>query len=290
VAGGYDGLQPHGSGPCGTPSSVNHSLIPPWTDPSAEATDSAFFGKGSSSHHSTCSRRSGQGKEDNEEKRKEQGSSEDDVVHGLAVPFAGQGEITLLQLKSKMVMIVSCKLCCLHHDVWSVTGRGFTPLMTAVAEKDIYSLNQCLGGGKVGVDDQSLSKMTALHLACALRNQPSVSALLKHGADLTICDRVGRSPLMIASMRGDKEIVQFLLEKGASEDDFINSLDSFQYSALCYASMRGSKGVAKLLLEHGADPGTRVVSISRTPGGLARRFGHDRLADILDEARHSQVC
>ena len=55
--------------------------------------------------------------------------------------------------------------------------------------------------------------------------------------------------LIEKSIKGDTEIVNFLLKSGAD----INHQDYFQYTALMRASENGHLEIAKLLLEYGAD-------------------------------------
>lgn len=72
---------------------------------------------------------------------------------------------------------------------------------------------------------------------------------LTQGAYLDVRDRLGNTPLIIASDNGYMEIVRYLLNRGAS----VNSLNNYGYSALHSAMVNGHRGVVSILLSKGAD-------------------------------------
>ena len=59
----------------------------------------------------------------------------------------------------------------------------------------------------------------------------------------------GYTPLMIASYKGNADIVKLLLEYNAS----VNITNNYNYTALIYACIYGNADVVKILLEHKAD-------------------------------------
>jgi len=105
-----------------------------------------------------------------------------------------------------------------------------------------------------------------LHLAIGNDDVEMVRLLLKSGADVSLADTTGETPLMMASDLGDPVIVSSLLDKGASVD----ARDpEYQQTALMLAARGGHTAVARLLIKHGArvDAQTRTgpVPAFRTP-------------------------
>jgi ankyrin repeat protein len=80
-------------------------------------------------------------------------------------------------------------------------------------------------------------------------NREDVGAHIKGGIDVNMKDKEGYSALLIATEKGDIDMVKLLLEKGAD----VNARDIDGYTALMYVAYNGNLEIAKLLLEHGAD-------------------------------------
>ena len=83
----------------------------------------------------------------------------------------------------------------------------------------------------------------------------------------------GRSPLMVASGRGQYDVVKFLLEKGAQVD----FLDEYGKSALMLAS---EYNVAKLLVESGARV-NRLDTNGKSALIIASENGHSKVVEFL---------
>jgi ankyrin repeat protein len=73
---------------------------------------------------------------------------------------------------------------------------------------------------------------------------------LASGADINGKDREGMTPLMHAALRGNQEIVEFLLKRRARVD----LVDIFGVTALMQASWAGHAGIVADLVTAGADP------------------------------------
>ncbi|CAH1798952.1 unnamed protein product [Owenia fusiformis] len=84
---------------------------------------------------------------------------------------------------------------------------------------------------------------TALHYATYSDHAEMVNLLLDHDANVTI-DADGRSPLHVASVRGNLTIVQYLTKKSIPLDQ----IDNFGFSPLDLACLRGHVKVAEHLL------------------------------------------
>ena len=69
-------------------------------------------------------------------------------------------------------------------------------------------------GARLNVKETTFG-MTALHVAASKGNKEIVELLLTRGADIEAREDTGRTALHTAAFRGYMEIVKFLLEKGA---------------------------------------------------------------------------
>ncbi|GBG27246.1 Ankyrin repeat domain-containing protein 1 [Hondaea fermentalgiana] len=101
-----------------------------------------------------------------------------------------------------------------------------------------------------------------IHLACHLKDRNLIQLLLKHGADMTIVDKKGRTVLhcailtRTAAQKGRaQETVQclrMLLDQGA--DEFVNVQDDAGNTALHFAVQTGNAEIVRVLLESAGNP------------------------------------
>ncbi|KAF6810076.1 ankyrin repeat protein, partial [Colletotrichum plurivorum] len=105
-----------------------------------------------------------------------------------------------------------------------------------------------------------------------------VKVLLEKGADVSVADNHGFTPLFAASNGGHFEVVKVLLEKGAD----VSVADNNGWTPLNAASIGGHFEVVKVLLEEGAD-----VSVADnngwTPLTSASNGGHLEVVKVLLE-------
>ena len=66
---------------------------------------------------------------------------------------------------------------------------------------------------------------------------------------LEVCDRRGRTPLILASLHGHMEVCKVLIAADAD----VEAVDKADKTPLAYAASRGHREIAKLLLDHGAE-------------------------------------
>ena len=92
--------------------------------------------------------------------------------------------------------------------------------------------------------------------------------------DWCVNDRAGKTPLMLATLRNDPDVLEYILRSGASSS--INAVDNTHNSALMYAScLTNCSNVFKLLLQFKADVylvnqyGDDVFSILQKRGQLS---------------------
>jgi uncharacterized protein len=116
-----------------------------------------------------------------------------------------------------------------------------------------------------GVSVENSLGDTPLHGAVRDNNTQVVETLLKHGADVSVRNNKGRTPLWCVVktpefveeaiqfsdylQRFHIDVVQILLSKGAD----INSKDDFMTTPLMAAAHRGMPNLVHLLLKQGAD-------------------------------------
>ena len=124
--------------------------------------------------------------------------------------------------------------------------RGETPLMEAIRENAMRSLQVLLDHPKIDIEAAANNGDTALMIASFTRNTAAVKALLAHGAEV---NRHGWTPLHYAAAVGDVEIVQLLLDKSA----YVDAESPNKTTPLMMAARGGQTNVAKVLIEAGAD-------------------------------------
>jgi len=89
-------------------------------------------------------------------------------------------------------------------------------------------------------------------------------------------DRFGRTSLHLASLRGDTEIVELLLEAGAN----VNIKNKFGWTPLHLAAREGHIDIVQMLLEAGANIGAKN-KFGRTPLDYAVKHRHTDIVRML---------
>jgi len=106
--------------------------------------------------------------------------------------------------------------------------------------------------------------------------------LIAGGADINRRTNRGWTPLMNATLAGDRERVALLLESGADA----TATDEQRFTALHMAAIWGPVDIVELLLEAGASPWMRSRT-GRSPkveAGYNRRDDGDEIRRLIDEA------
>ena len=81
--------------------------------------------------------------------------------------------------------------------------------------------------------------------------------------------------LVRAAANGHIAAVRLMLERGAD----VNARE--RATALHEAALRGDRDLVEMLLDHGADPSVHDAYHGATPAGWAAYAGHDALAEYL---------
>lgn len=112
-------------------------------------------------------------------------------------------------------------------------------------------LNPHLVAVPVAVAPHQLPRAVAIHEATRNQDFEGLALLLEEDPSLIHAeDVVGRSPLMMSSLRGHVEVSAWLLDHGAPLD----AVDVNKRTAMYNAASYGFVEVVKLLMERGADP------------------------------------
>jgi len=110
----------------------------------------------------------------------------------------------------------------------------------------------------------AISKLGGVYLAAYLGDISGVKVYLKQGKEVNAANEDGKTPLQIAAMAGEREMLEFLIANGAD----INMKDHAGSTALDYARCHQHFDIAKLLVTKGAT--------STVPKGWLRRGSHPK--------------
>ena len=154
--------------------------------------------------------------------------------------------------------------------------RGSLGLLTYLLDHGA-NINQ--GTTCVDDDDDEAQQMTPLLLACSRGHTRVMDLLLERGADPTLVDGHGTTPLMAASLGGSVECVRRLLGHEVAKTT-INAQDADGVCALGYACERGYSVIVVLLLEAGTDP-TLKDTDGQTPMDLANNYSHQECVRLI---------
>ena len=150
------------------------------------------------------------------------------------------------------------------------------------------------------INAHNINRATPLHYAVFTKSVRTTTLLINCGAYIDPQDAAGRTPLMIACQQNDGEIVQLLLDRGASlrcfdlcgdsalhhasrgksltcirnllrntESD-LNYCNNFEETALHLACATGSHTAVRFLLEAGSDPEAKT-KFGKTPSDYVPR-------------------
>lgn len=132
------------------------------------------------------------------------------------VPFWGDKSQNVSFLKELMLAIAENINVTFRHP-----RQGNTPLVMAAAFDDTKSILALIKRG-ANVNQQTSmlnhrpNQWSALHIAVYLGNINACAALLENNANIEAVADPGRmTPLMVAAVYGSKQMIEFLIEKGA---------------------------------------------------------------------------
>ncbi|USE34550.1 ankyrin repeat domain-containing protein [Endozoicomonas sp. SCSIO W0465] len=153
-----------------------------------------------------------------------------------------------------------------------------TALFRACHDGDLIALKQLIDRG-ADVNARDLNGFTALMFASMQDRRELVAFLIERGADINavLCngDNLnGCTALMLASMNGHREVIKLLIDGDAD----VNACMENGITALILASVNGHSEVIELLIDRGVNISAAVVSNAAM---LASKNGHDKVVELL---------
>jgi len=158
-------------------------------------------------------------------------------------------------------------------------------LVTAIQEGRISEAQALIQAG-ADVNHYRRGDGTPLTVAAQTGSQPMAETLLSAGANVNGAAPGDGNPLIVAAARGNLDLVQLFVESGADVNGYVLGDET----PLINAAARDHIDVARFLIERGADVNLAVDSGNgrfgpdmRSPLGQAQRFGHRRMANLLEQ-------
>ena len=122
-----------------------------------------------------------------------------------------------------------------------------------------------------------LAAYRGLHGAAAKGDAAAIIRLARAGADLEARDGHGRTPLMIAGYRRDRDAARALIDAGAD----VNALEGDRYDLLTIAAVLDDVEMVKLALASGADAALVTSPYQGTALIAAAHLGHVAVVEAL---------
>ncbi|TVL63531.1 ankyrin repeat domain-containing protein [Brachyspira hyodysenteriae] len=155
------------------------------------------------------------------------------------------------------------------------TNKEKIEFFNAVEDGDIQQIKYLLDKNNyINIDVFGIAKILIEH-------ENNKNVIEKKDIEIDFKNKDGYTPLMIASYKGNTDIVKLLLEYNASVD----ITNDYNYTALIYACIYGRADVVKILLEHKADMyiETKLENNHLTALMISCSQNHTEIARILLE-------
>lgn len=153
-----------------------------------------------------------------------------------------------------------------------------TPLLMALSLPRGEMIAPLLAAGALTCRRRVKDNATAVHLAADLNSAETLQLLLQAGADATLQDAKGQTPLHIAVASGRVVVLQALVDRSINIDVAMND----GLSPLHLSVIKKQMECMQILLAAGAKFDTPVAQMDdETPLMSAARHGHDEIAAEL---------
>ncbi|XP_054714051.1 B-cell lymphoma 3 protein homolog [Uloborus diversus] len=135
-------------------------------------------------------------------------------------------------------------------------GDGDRPIHVAVVNEDlelVQKLSFLMKKAAVSLDINNYLRQTPLHLAVMIGNPEIVNFLINHGASVCLRDRNGNSVIHLAVKANASEEILSLILSHPQAKKILDIMDHEGYSALHYAVFQKNFAAVKCLSYRGAD-------------------------------------
>jgi len=153
----------------------------------------------------------------------------------------------------------------------------------AVVQGNIANIRAILSGQPDLVNAKDEKGSTLLHLACNKGNLEVVEFLIEKGADIEAVNSGGFTPLQIASSRGQREVVELLINKGSNINAINQKMDMTALDLTLMREIQTHKlAIAPFLIEKGAEFDVNKKSRGGySPLDMAIIFGYTEAVEYL---------
>uniref|UniRef100_A0A7N6BFP3 RHD domain-containing protein n=1 Tax=Anabas testudineus TaxID=64144 RepID=A0A7N6BFP3_ANATE len=207
------------------------------------------------------------------------------ALHSRASQNARQTASALLQYCStgdvRVLLAIQRHLCGVQDS------NGDTPLHLAIIHQQTDVMQQLIHTLLSSQQQNILNtanhlRQTPLHLAVITRQVKAVEMLLSAGADPSLLDKDGRTPLHLAALAGDNSMLRYLLAHlNECHGHLINSPDYHGLNPLHLAVRRDGERTLRLLVEGGANVDAAEQKSGNTALHLAVRESLFKVACTL---------
>jgi len=159
--------------------------------------------------------------------------------------------------------------------------KGQTGLLIALREPSPRVVQVLIDSPKTDVNGLNASGESPLMMAALKGQDDLVQRLIARDADI---NKTGWTPLHYAATNGHVEIMKLLLDKSA----FIDAQSPNGTTPLMMAAMYGSSAAVKLLLDEGADPLMKNEQ-GMTAADFAQRASRPDAVQLLGAAMRAKV-
>ena len=183
-----------------------------------------------------------------------------------------QGPLTAVPLSTGVRHVVVESLPATDLDLsadWIATDNEPSDVELRIVERSVDDLRTAILSGEVNVNERDEDSRTMLMHSIARKDVDMTRMLLQCGAKTEITDAFGYSPMLLACIAGDAEIVRMLCDRGVS---VLQMHSQTGMTTLFAACERDHIEVVRVLLEYGAKEmvDTPILN-SRTPISSAAR-------------------
>lgn len=141
-----------------------------------------------------------------------------------------------------------------------------------------YLMEHLLRVFKMDPNTQQRENWSILHKAVFIGDLEVVKILIDYGADLSVANLAGDTPLCLALDRGHVEVGKVLIEKGTA----VSAAPTIGWTPLHMASNKGYVDIVEMLLEKDADVSSTTKD-NWTPLHMASSKGHFDIVKVLLE-------